>query len=96
MGKKEFAAAAVNLEHETYVIHVASLSSIPLAFLWSTSLDVHPFRRSQILGLIVEEVPTKIPTEYLDFADICSPDLASELSKHTEINNHAIELVNGQ
>ena len=40
VGKKEFAAAALDPEHETYIVHVASLSSIPLA-----SLDVHPSRR---------------------------------------------------
>ena len=37
VGKKEFVAAALDPEHETYVVHVASLSSTPLAF-----LDVHP------------------------------------------------------
>ena len=38
----------------------------------------------------------KIPTEYLDFADVFSLDLASELPKYTGINDHAIELVDGQ
>ena len=115
MGKKEFAAAALDSKHEIYVVHVASLSSAPLI----TSLDVHPFQRPQISGLIAEEAlvvsfnvypsrrpqisgliakeaPTKVPAEYLDFADVFSPDLASELPKHTGINDHAIELVNGQ
>ena len=49
--KKEFATAALDPEHETYVVHVASLSSAPL-----TSLDVHPSRRPQISGLIAEEL----------------------------------------
>ena len=39
VGKKEFAAAALDPEHETYVVHVASLSSTPLA-----SLNVYPSR----------------------------------------------------
>ena len=82
MGKREFAAAALNPEHETYVVHVASL-------------DVHPSRRPQISGLIAEEAPTKVPAEYSDFADVFSPDLASELPEHTGINDHAIELVDG-
>ena len=42
----------------------------------------------QKVGLIA---PTKVLVEYTDFA--FSPDLASELPEHTEINNHAIELV---
>ena len=38
----------------------------------------------------------KVPAKYLDFADVFSPDLAFELLEHTRINDHAIELVNGQ
>ena len=38
----------------------------------------------------------KVFAEYSDFADIFSPDLASELPEHTGINNHVIELVEGQ
>ena len=87
VSKKEFAAAVLDPEHETYVVHVASLSSIPLA-----SFDIHPSRESQISGLIAEEAPTKVPAEYSDFADVFSPDLAMELPKHTEINIHAIDL----
>ena len=83
VGRKEFAAVALDPEHETYVVHVASL-------------DVHPSRRPQISGLIVEEAPTKVSAEYSDFADVFSPDLASELPEHTGINDHAIELVEGQ
>ena len=37
-GKKEFAAVALDPEHETYVVHVASLSFALLI----ASLDVHP------------------------------------------------------
>ena len=100
VGKKEFAAAALDLESETFVVHVASLSSdaspssspldVPVA-----SFDVHPSRRPQISGLIAEEAPTKVPAEYSDFEDVFSPDLASELPEHTGINDHAIELVDG-
>ena len=88
MGKKEFVAVALNSKHETYVVHVASLSSTPLA-----SLNVHPFRRLQIFGLIAKEAFTKVPAKYLDFVNVFSADLASELPKHPGINNHAIELV---
>ena len=88
VGKKEFAAAALDPEHETYVVHVASLSSTP-------SFDVHPSRKAQISGLIAEEAPTKVPVEYSDFADVFSLDLASKLSEHIRINHHAIELLDG-
>ena len=92
VGKKEFAAAALDPEHETYVVHVASLSSAPLV----ASLDVHPSRRPQISGLIAEEAPTKVPAKYSDFADVFFLDLATELPKHTEINTHAIDLEEGK
>ena len=87
VGKKEFAAAALDPEHETYVVHVASLRSTPL-----TSLDVHPSREPQISGLIAEEAPTKVPTEYSDFTDVFSLDLVMEFPEYTEINTHAIDL----
>ena len=45
----------------------------------------------QITGLIAKKTPIKVPIEYADFAFF--PDLASELSEHTEINDHAIKLV---
>ena len=91
MGKKEFATAALDPKHETFVVHVASLSSIPL-----TNAEVHPSRRPQIAGLIAKEAPTKVSAEYADFAGVFSPDLASELPEHTGINNHAIKLVDSQ
>ena len=87
VGKKEFAAAALDLGHETFVVHVASLESP------SQEGDVHPSRRAQIAALVANEAPTSIPTEYSDFADVFSPALASELPEYTGINDHAIELV---
>ena len=93
MGKKEFAAAALDSEHETYIVHVGSVSSDASP---SFSLNVHPSRRPQVSGLIAKEAPTKVPAKYLDFPDVFSPNLASELPEYTGINSHAIELVDGQ
>ena len=91
MGKKGVAAAALDPEQETYVVHFMSLSSTPLV----VSLDVHPFRKPQISDLIAKEAPTKVPAKYSDFADVFSSDLMSKLSEYTGINDHAIELVDG-
>ena len=85
--KKEFAVAALDPEHETFVVHVASSSSTPL------DAGVHPSRRPQLTGLVAKEAPTKAPAEYADFADVFSQDLASELPKHTGINDRSIDLV---
>ena len=94
MGKKEFAAAELDPEYETYVVHVGSVSSV--ASPSSSPLNVHSLRRPQIAGLIAKEAPTKVPVKYVDFADVFFPDLASELPEHIGINDYAIELVNGQ
>ena len=95
VGKKEFAAAALDPEYKTYIVHVASLSSIPLASLGSTPLNVHPFQSSWISSLIVKKASTKVPAKYSDFVDVFSPDLTSELLEHSGINDPAIELVEG-
>ena len=61
-----------------------------------TSFNLHPFCRSHIFGLIVEEAPTKVFAKYSDFADVFSLNLASELPKHIGINDHTIKLVDTQ
>ena len=96
VGKKKFAATALDLKYETYIVYVASLSSTSLiTSLNSILLDanVHLSYRSQIFGLIAEKAFTKVPNKYVDFIDIFSPNLASKLPKHTGINDHAIEPV---
>ena len=54
---------------------------------------MHPSKRAQIAHLKADEAPTKVLSEFADFADVFSLKLAVELSKHTRINNHVIELV---
>ena len=90
--KKEFAAAALNLERDTYIVHVVSLNSTPFV----AALNVYPSQRPLISGLIVKEALIKVFAEYSDFADIFYPDLMFKLLKHIGINNHTIKLVNGQ
>ena len=72
VGKKEFAGAELDPEHETYVVHVGSVSSVALPSSFPLALNVHLSRRPQIAGLIAEEAPTKVPDEYVNFA--FSPD----------------------
>ena len=93
VGKKEFVAVALDPEHETYIVHVGSVSCDVSPSSSPLKLDVHLSRRPQVSGLIAKEAPTKVPAEYSNFADVFSPDLASKLSEHIGINNHAIELV---
>ena len=87
VGKKEFAAAAFDPEQETFVVHIVSLENP------SQKSNVHTFCRAQIAALVANEAPTLIPTEYSDFADVFSTELASELPEHIRINDHAIKFV---
>ena len=94
--KKKFAAEVFHPEYETYIVYIAYFSSTPLiVFLDSILLDIHPFWRPQISGLIAKKISTKILND-ANFANIIFLDLASELPEHTKINNHAIKLVDGQ
>ncbi len=86
IGKKEFAAAALDLEHEAFVFHIADLSV-------NSGDEVHPSRRALIAHLKVDKAFTKVPSEYADFANVFLSKLAVELPEHTKINDHAIELV---
>ena len=90
MKKEEFAAATLDSEYETYIVYVSSLSSTLLV-----AFNVHISWRPWISGLIAKDAPTKVSAKYSDFTDVFSLVLASELSKHTGINDHAIELVDG-
>ena len=96
VGKKEFAAAALDLKSETFIVYVTSLSSDVSASSFPLEINVYSFCRSQICSLIVEKALIKVSAKYSDITDVFSLDLASELPKHTGINDHAIELVDGQ
>ena len=79
---KEFAAAALGVDDEAFVVHVASVLELD---------SVHPSRQAQIASLDVEEVT--IPAEYSDYANVFSSDSAAGLPEHTSINNHPIDLI---
>ena len=97
VGKKEFTVIALDPEHETFVIYLASLSSITSPSF--SSLNFHPSCGPQIVGLIAKKTFTKftkVSANHSDFADVFAADLTSKLPKHTEINEYAIKLVDGQ
>ena len=83
--KKEFAAAIMDKDFETFVVHIA--------FIKKTML-IHLAREAQIAALQANRTPIEVLAEYSDYIDIFSPDLAIELPKNTGINEHAIKLIN--
>ena len=88
--KKEFAKAVLDQESENFVMHVAALK-VPLA-----RMTIHFSREAQILALIQDKTSTKVPPKYVHYADVFSFDLAIELPKNININEHAITLQNGK
>ncbi len=86
IGKKVFAAAALDPGHEAFIVYIA-------AFSIDSGDEMHPSRRAQIAHLKADEAPTEVPSEYADFADVFLPKLATKLPEHPKINDHAIELV---
>ena len=85
IGKKEFSATALDLEHGAFVVHVAALSV-------DLGDEIYPLRRAQIAYLKADEAPTKVPSKYADFTDVFSPKLAAKLPEHG-ISNYTIKLV---
>ena len=82
--KREFAAAALNVDNETFVVHVAALAE-------PTTMPIHPFCQAQVATLTSEE--TGIPAEYSDFSNVFSSDSAAELPEHIRINDYPINLL---
>ena len=57
---------------------------------------MHLSKKPQIAYLKADKAPSKVSSEYANFVDIFSPKLATELSEYTNINDHAIKLVDDQ
>ena len=56
-------------------------------------MPVHLSYQAEIRLLLADKAPTKIPSKYLDYADIFLFDLIIELVENTGMNKHAIKLV---
>lgn len=57
---------------------------------------VHPSWAPLLAALQQDKAPIKIFPEYIDFADVFSPDFAMELPKNSGINKYAIKLIEKQ
>ena len=64
-------------------MHISALEAITIYF----------FLAAKIAALQLDKASTKILIEYFDYADIFSMDLEIELPKSTNMNKHAIELI---
>lgn len=86
IGKNKFATIASNPEHEAFIIHIVALSI-------NSGYKVYSSKKTQIAYLKADEAFIEILSKYADFADILSVKLATELFKHTGINDLIIKLI---
>lgn len=84
--RREFATAALDKNVETFVVHIATLSTTP-------TMQVHPSHQAQVGLLLTDKAPVKVLPKYLNYADVFSFDLAIELPENTGTNEYAIELI---
>ena len=82
--KKEFAAAALNVDDETFVVHVAALAK-------PTTVPIYHSYKVQVIVLTSEE--TRILAEYSDISNVFSLDSLAELPEYMKINDHPINLL---
>ncbi len=87
--KREFTAAALNEISEIFVVHVTALKTPG-----SIRMTIHP-SRPQVALLQVHKALIKIPLEYLNYAVVFFFDFAIELLESNDINDHAMEWVEG-
>ena len=85
---KEFVIAALDIDSETFVVHVAIRER--------EEMPVHSKRQAQVGALLFDEALTKIPAEYSDYSDVFSAENAAELPENTGMNEHAIKLEEGK
>lgn len=85
--KKGFAWEALDLEDRIFVVYLASL-------VISNTNKFYRFMKSPMIFLQVDKASTTVLSKNWDFIDIVSLELIAVLLGYTEINNHAINLVN--
>lgn len=86
--KNEFAAIALNIKYETFIVYILSLNSTPL--------NVYLSHKPKIASLIAKEALREVFVKFANFADVFFSDLMFKLFEYIGINNHAIKLVDSQ
>ena len=85
--KKEFAAAVLNSDDKSFVVHIAALAE-------PTTMLIHLSCPAQVTTLTSEE--TGILIEYFDFSNNFFLNSAAELLEHTGIHDYSINLLDSK
>lgn len=87
VGRKKFAATALNPNKKIFVVHVAPFSSDP---------DIYVSCWAQLTLFLTDDTFISIFSKYADFTDGFCLESKAKFPEHIEINNHLINLVDGQ
>ena len=85
---KEFVIVALDVDSETFVVHMAIRER--------EEMPVHSKKQAQVEALLFDKASTEVPAEYSDYSNVFSAENAAELPENTGINEHAIELEEGK
>lgn len=87
INKYKFVKVTLDKNSEMFIIYIITLETSQLVIL------VHLFQRSLLAALQLDMTTTKNFSRYVDYADVFSSDLAIELLKNTNMNEHIIKLI---
>ena len=91
---KEFVIAALDMDSETFVVHMAIRERERIPVHAKTQAQIQD--EAQVGALLFDEAFTEVPVEYSDYSNVFLAENAAELPENTEINEHAIELEEGK
>ena len=89
---KEFAIAALDINSETFVVHVAIRKRKEMAMNLDRKAQIEAQSGAQVGVLLFDKAPTEVPAEYSNYSNVFSAENAAELPENTKMNKHAIEL----
>ena len=81
---KEFVIAALDVDSETFVVHVAIREQ--------EKMPIHFKKQAQVGALLFNKAPIEVPAKYFDYSNVFSAKNALKLPENTGINEHTIEL----
>ena len=93
---KEFVIAALDVDSENFVMHVAIREREEMVVDPGRKAQIEVQSGAQVGALLFDEAPTKVPVEYSDYSDVFLAENATELPKNIGMNEHVIELEEGK
>ena len=89
---KEFVIAALDVNSETFMVHVAIREQKEMPVHFERQVQIETQSGVQVGALLFDKAPTEVSAEYSDYSNVFSAENAAKLSENTGINGHAIEL----